>query len=517
MYLPKIGGSAEPDRDLPQKRKKRRWPLVVATLLICLIGGTILLFSTGPVRVPLLGSLLAYQGTRGPVHLSVAYARLDFTAPDGINIEIADVLAEIDGPSPVRISLPKITAPINREALLDGDVHFTWLDLDKAHVRIELAGGPAKVPELEPLMEAVDRISDVVDDQFARRGLRFVRIRNASVALEGTTPRRFNKIEADIFRGEGRTIRAFAKVEGNVSTWRMELARSAPPGAHQKQIGVVVNGITLAELLGSDAGAVQGKGLGLPASAKIESRLSGEGKFLYANAVARMRDGWFQLGRTIVAFDDAALSLLFRRGQREIEVTTSHVIRGNTRIPFSGSVVPGTRDVPEWTIDLTSEFPQFGSSDVPEAPHMLEDVQVQARFDPGDRLLTVDRFFAKSGKSVVQGAATVEITPEGPYLAIAAEGAALGDRADQRRSHREGVLYGRAAAAGIQPPRSRFRLVGRRHADGHDLFRRCRDPGRRRSANRRAVRYAAHRERSADCPGKRRHGNSCVRRNCLGA
>jgi hypothetical protein len=420
--LPEIGGSEEPARKEPNKRKKRLVRLGLAALLILLIGGIAVLFAAGPVRVPLLGSLLAYQGSRGPVQLSVGHASLDFTAPDGINILIENVSAEIDGPSPVTISLPKLTAPINRDALLAGKLYFTWLDLEQPKVRIALDAGPAKVPEMEPLMEAVDQISDVIDDQFARRGLHFVRIRDGAVELAGATPRRFSGIEADIFRGSNRTIRAYAKVSGMVSTWRLELARSAPEGARQKNIGVVVNGITLAELLGPDARSVQGKGLGLPASAKIESRLSGDGQFLSANAVARMRNGWFQLGKTIVAFDDAALSFLFRQGKRDIEITTSHVIRGETRVFFAGTIVPGTAEAPEWAIRLNAEYPQFGSSDVPEQPHMLEAVDVTARFDPTEKLLTVDRFFAKSGKAFAQGVATLELTPQGPYLAIAADG-----------------------------------------------------------------------------------------------
>ncbi len=184
----------------------------------------------------------------------------------------------------------------------------------------------------------------------------------------------------------------------------------------------MVNGITLAELLGPNAKSVQGKGLGLPASAKIESRLTGDGKFVSANAVARVRNGWFQLGKTLVAFDDAALSLLFEAGQNAIEITSSHVIRGNSRIFFTGSVSPVSGDSPEWQINLDSEYPQFGSADVPEEPHMLDGVQIRARFDPLEKLLSVDRFTARSGKAVVHGVASLQITPEGPYLALAADG-----------------------------------------------------------------------------------------------
>ncbi|MES0809122.1 AsmA-like C-terminal domain-containing protein [Roseibium sp. SCPC15] len=391
-------------------------------ILACLVAGLVVLFSSGPVRIPMLGSLLAYQGTRGPVQLSVARASVDFTSPGGIDVILEDAKAEISGTSPVSITLPKLTAPIDRDALLMGKIHFSSLNLEQPHVTVSLKGGPAKVPEMGPLMEAVDRVSDVVDDQFARRGLRFVRIRDGSIQLSGAFPRSFEGIDTDILRSDNRTIRAFARVTGNVSTWRLELARTAPEGGDQKSIGVVVNGITLAELLGPNAVGKQGKGLRLPASAKIESKLDGNGKFISANAVALMRDGWFQLGRTLVAFDDAALSLLFKAGQSAIEITKSHVIRGNTKIFFTGGLKPIGEGTSDWSIWLDTKHPQFGSSDVPEATHMLDGVSVRARFDPVDRLLSIDRFTARSGKAVVHGVASVQITPDGPYLALAADG-----------------------------------------------------------------------------------------------
>ncbi len=422
MELPTKGGATEKKEPGKARPKRKRFRYFVAFLLVCLIAATIAVFASGPVRVPMLGSLLAMQGTRGPVTLSVDGASLDFTARDGINIILEGAKANISGPSAVTLRLPKLTAPLNRDALFSGKVHFSSLILDQPHVEIELKGGPTKIPEIGPLMEAVDRVSDVVDDQFARRALKFVSVKDASVELSGATERRFAGIDANVFRGSNRAIRAFAKISGGVSTWRMELARSAPEGGAEKSIGVVVNGITLAELLGPEATPQYGKGFGLPASAKIESRLDAEGVFLSANAVARVRNGWFQMGRTLVAFDDAALSLLFKKTGQPIEITKSHIIRGNSRIFFTGALEPGLDGGREWGIKLDAEYPQFGSADIREAPHMLDGVQVRARFDTQDRLLSIDRFTARSGKAVVHGVAELELTSDGPYLALAAEG-----------------------------------------------------------------------------------------------
>ncbi|TYC58740.1 DUF3971 domain-containing protein [Rhodobacterales bacterium] len=369
----------------------------------------------------MLGSLLAHQGSRGPVDLSVARASLDFTSSDGVEVILEDARADIAGASPVSIRLPKLTAPIKLESLFSGQIHFASLNLENPRVRVALAGGPAKIPEMGPLMEAVDRISDVIEDQFSRRGLYFVKIRDGNFVLTGRSPRSYSGIDADIFRGTNRVIRAYAKVSGNVSTWRLELARSAPAGASEKTIGVVVNGITIAELLNPDSDIKQGKGLRLPASAKVEARLDSEGKFIASNVVARVMDGWFQLGKTLVAFDDAAISLLFSGSTKAIAITKSHVIRGNTRIFFTGNIEPGETESSPWQIELESEFPQFGSADVPEEPQMMDGIKVEGNLDPLERLLTIEQFVGRAGKAAVFGKGTLQITPDGPYLALAAE------------------------------------------------------------------------------------------------
>lgn len=200
MELPTKGGATELKEPGKARPKRKRLRYFVAFLLVCLVAATIAVFASGPVRVPMLGSLLAMQGTRGPVTLSVDGASLDFTARDGINIILEGAEASISGPSAVTLRLPKLTAPLNRDALFSGKVHFSSLILDQPHVEIELKGGPAKIPEIGPLMEAVDRVSDVVDDQFARRALKFVSVTDASVELSGATKRKFTGIDANVFR-----------------------------------------------------------------------------------------------------------------------------------------------------------------------------------------------------------------------------------------------------------------------------------------------------------------------------
>ena len=86
----------------PKKRKRLRY--VVAAVLVGLVAGIAILFATGPVHIPLLSSLLAYQGTRGQVELSIGSASVDFTAPDGINILISDAGAHSASKQPAGLS-----------------------------------------------------------------------------------------------------------------------------------------------------------------------------------------------------------------------------------------------------------------------------------------------------------------------------------------------------------------------------------------------------------------------------
>lgn len=406
-----------------RKRRKRLW-FGLAAVLVIGIGALLAVFASGPVTVPLLGTLLASQGTRGPVTLSVESASVDFTDPKGIKLVVTGADVEIAGATPVSIRLPRLEAPINRAALGSGNVHFASIRAHDPVVSITLSGGPAVVPQLEPLLEAVDRIADLVDDQFARRALQAVQIRNGEFEINGPASRKFRRIDVDIHRDADRTITAVAKVDGRLSPWRIDMLRTAPLDGTFKTMGVVVNGITIGELLAPEAPLAYGKGLRLPASAKIEARLSHDGTFDEAKAVARIGNGWLQMGRTLVAFDDVALALNFLGKGKPIEIAKSHFIRGNTRVFFTGRIGP-PEDGGDWSFRLDSKHPQFGASDVLEPVQMLDGILVRGTFDPAERLATINQFTARSGKAVVHGVASVQVTSDGPYLAVAADGEKL--------------------------------------------------------------------------------------------
>ncbi|WP_209010680.1 AsmA-like C-terminal domain-containing protein [Labrenzia sp. PHM005] len=410
---------------LPEKSKVSRRSLLRWGAGLFVVGLAVfvaVVFTSGPVMVPFLGSFLAAQGTRGPVTLSIESASLDFTDAAGVKIVANDVDVEISGGAPVSLRFPQLEVPLDRSALLSGKLKFASLQLIRPEVTIALKGGPAVVPEVGQLMEAVNRIGNLVDDQFARRGLTSVRILDGRFDVSGPAPRSFSGINADVLRAADGTITARARVGGQVTSWQLDFLRSQSVSGTGTRMAAVVNGITLAELLGPEGSTAYGKGLRLPASAKIDSVLDGDGKLESANAVARVRNGWFQMGRTLVAFDDAALSLVYSGPNQPIEIQKSHFIRGNTRVFFTGKIDRPKANAPVWNFQLESEYPVVGPNDIPEPPQMLDGVLVKGSIDLNERLIDVSRFAIRSGKSSADGAAKVQLRPDGPYLAIAVDG-----------------------------------------------------------------------------------------------
>lgn len=402
------------------RRSLLRWGAGLIVVGLAVFAAVV--FSSGPVTVPFLGDFLAAQGTRGPVTLSIESASLDFTEDDGVKILAENVSAEISGGAPVSLRFPQLEVPLDRAALFSGKIKFASLQLIRPEVTIALKGGPAVVPDAGQFLEAVNRMGNLVDDQFARRGLTSVRILDGQFDVSGPAPRSFSGINANVLRAADGTITAHARVGGQVTSWYLDFLRGQSASGSGTRIAAVVNGITLAELLGPKGSTAYGKGLRLPASAKIDSVLDDTGKLQSANAVARVRNGWFQMGRTLVAFDDAAVSLVYRGPDKPVEIQKSHFIRGNTSIFFTGKIDHPKTEAPVWDFQLESEYPVLGPNDIPEPPQMLDGVLVKGSFNLDDRLIDISRFTVRSGKASANGVASVQLRPDGPYLAIAANG-----------------------------------------------------------------------------------------------
>jgi hypothetical protein len=401
----------------------RRIGLVLAGIVLIGAGWLAYLLSSGPVHVPLLAGFMSEKASNGPARLTIADTLIDVTGGDGIRVIVREALLTVAGEVPVEVSLPLVEAPVEFGALLSGNIQFSSLTIDRPLVTLGVReGGEPNLPKMNLMMEAVNRVSDVVEGAFSRRKLERVSVQNGTVAVQGAIVRNFSGIDAEITWDQERTIHARANVAGRVEPWTIEFLRKAPLDGKDRSIAIVVDGISVADLVNPVKVPKAGKDLGIPLQMKFETGLSGDGVFLYANFVGRVAEGVFHIGPTPIHFDDAALSLVWRGDDPKIKVTRSHAINGNTQIFFTGEIVPPTEASSDWTVELSTDLARFGSSDVPLPPFIVNDMSLSARFEPASRTLFLDNILIAAGKARAYMVGSVEMRDDGPYLALAIDG-----------------------------------------------------------------------------------------------
>ncbi|MTH96925.1 AsmA-like C-terminal domain-containing protein [Roseibium sp. RKSG952] len=403
----------------------RRILLGLGGIFVLGLAVVVYLCATRPINVPYLAHFMATQASRDAATLTIANASLDFRDPDGIRVVVQDADLRVAGEVPVNIILPRVEAPVGIIDLFAGDITFKSLLIDRPQVTIGLPEGGGQVPGMAELTEAVNRVSDVVDASFARRKLEKVTISNGSVAFEGRLARRFDGIDAEIDRDDTNTLKADARIAGVTGPWQLEFLREVPANGGERRIGLLARGVTLAELMNAGTSPEPGKGLGLPFELKVDARLSANGMFAGTNIVARAVKGWLQMGRTTVRFDDAALSLLWAAGSDAIKVTRSHVVNGNSQLYFSGDITPPASGSDDWGIQLHTDFAQLGSSDIPLPPIRIEEITFNGRANLKNRSLLIDRLALRNGSAEAYGSGSLDIKPDGPYLAFVLDGKAI--------------------------------------------------------------------------------------------
>ncbi|MEJ8474342.1 AsmA-like C-terminal domain-containing protein [Roseibium algae] len=413
-----------------KRKRSRRSIILTAVLGLLVLGVSALVYAvlSGPIHLPMFAKFMAEQASTGPAKLSIVDASIDFTHEDGVRVVVRDAHLRLDGDVPVEIILPRVEAPLNGSALLSGSINFQSLLLDRPKVILGVPKSDRELPEMSHLMEAIDRVADVVDAEFARRNLSHVNVENGEVEITGVFARSFVGIDASVTRSDGKRIDATARIAGRVGPWEIQMTRS-PGGegdvsdssheAQKRRLAVLIKDITIGELLSPETDLKVGKGLGLPLSVLFESRFESDGSFAFANLVGKMSNGWFQLGRTAVRFDDVALSLDWKRDVPGIQIAKSHAIRGNTQIYFGGDIQPPKEPGGDWALRLSSDRAQFGSSDIPISPIMVDGITVDARFAPSGRTLFFDKASLVAGPSKAFASGSLEIRGDGPYLAVA--------------------------------------------------------------------------------------------------
>ncbi len=401
---------------------RRKVLLTVGGLVLLLLLSAAYIFASGPIHLPMLARFMAEQASIGPAKLTILDASLDFTHEDGIRVVVREAHLRLEGEVQVEVILPRVEAPLDAASLLSGNIHFESLKLDRPKIILGVQQSEREVPEMAHLMEAINRVADVVDEEFARRNLAHVEVSNGEVEITGALARSFAGIDASVQRHPDRGIEARARVAGRLGPWELQLVRSVgATEADPQRIAVLLKDVTIGELLSPDSEIKGGRGLGIPVSLRFESRFSSEGTFEIANLVGRSSNGWFQLGRSTVRFDDIALALAWSQDVPGIRLTTSHAIYGNTQIFFGGRILPPETPGADWHVTLNTERAQFGSSDIPLDPISLDGFGLSGRFVPSTRTFFFDTAELQAGPAKAFASGSIEIRDDGPYIAVAME------------------------------------------------------------------------------------------------
>ncbi|WP_417668932.1 AsmA-like C-terminal domain-containing protein [Roseibium sp.] len=403
---------------------RARKVLVAALLAVCLAIGLVYAWlMSGPVHLPMLAKFMAEQASDGPAQLSIVDASIDFSHEDGIRVVVREAHLRLEGEVGVEVLLPRVEAPVDGSALLGGRIHFKSLILDRPKIVLGVRQSERELPEMAALMEAIDAVADLVDEEFGRRNLESVEVTNGEVDITGALARSFKGIDASVRRNSKHQIDARARIAGRVGPWQLQLTRRvATEDRNEKRMALLFRDISIGELLSPDREIRGGKGLGLPISIRFDCRFELNGEFKTASLVAKASNGWFQLGRSSVRYDDVALALGWERDVPGIRIQPSHAIYGNTQLVYSGRVAIPDEPGADWTISLDTERAQFGSSDIPIDPIMVDSMSVRGRIVPSERTFFFDEAVLVAGPARLQAAGSVEIRKDGPYIAVALDG-----------------------------------------------------------------------------------------------
>ncbi|ALV28618.1 AsmA-like C-terminal region-containing protein [Pannonibacter phragmitetus] len=402
-------------------RKLTRVCGFLCILVLVAVAGLIGRLYWGPVTIPFARELVEARVRVVNADVSVGSVRLDLFAASGPQVVIDDAGVTVGGDVESRILLPRTEAVLQFAPLLTGEVKFRSLDIERPRITLEGGDGPALMPEMNSLMEAVDRIALLVDEELSRRNLDVIRVRDGRLEISGPTPRLIDNIDASLGRDATGAVYAESTVEGRMGTWQLALRRGTDAATGARELGLYIKDVSLAELFPLNEQVRSGRGLGLPLELQFAARLDKDGVFDRATLVGRAVDGWFQIGTTTIRYDEVAVGLAWEGEDPRIQVMPSHVVRGNTRISFDGVVTPPAAGQPDWKILIGADNPVFGSADVQEDPIMAERVHLKAHYDPSAHSLYIDRAQVQSGPASLSAVGTVDLKDDGPYLALAVE------------------------------------------------------------------------------------------------
>ncbi|EFO34038.1 hypothetical protein TRICHSKD4_0524 [Roseibium sp. TrichSKD4] len=409
--------------DQTSKKRKWTWLRLFLVLLLILIVGPLGWFgfklATGPVSIPFASSMIDRLVPEGQVDVSVFDVKLDLTAEPAPLLTLRDINIALEGEVAGKAFIPSLSASLVTSSLWTGHPKITAATAHQPRIDLLIPKREnAPLPKVRELVQQVHQIIAEIDRNVADAGLQRFEVTDGDLALDGLIKRNIAGLNISFIRSDQGQLHLALDISGHNGPWSVEAVRRFDPEKGGRFV-VRANDLTVRELVGPEKTIKPGKGGGLPFMVQIDTAVDSHGQFERANLVGRSQNGWVQLGRSTVSYDDVAVSLSMDKSNPSVRLDEFRYEQGRTSVNLAGAFNPPEIQSEPWTYALRSNYSAIGPSDIAHPSHVLESAFANGRLSIADRTIFFDGFGVKSGDAKLQGAGSLQVTDQGPYLALA--------------------------------------------------------------------------------------------------
>ncbi len=404
-------------------------------VLIVIVAGALILVSNGPVELSVVRSTAERTIAKhlaGNADVRVGSGRIAFEGSYDPIVILEDIeIADPGGAYSGRANRLVLSVPL--DSALSGDFRPNIADGDGLAIRLAMpaagaaAGGDGGTSslvgqaQLESLHRHVADIAIMADDL----GMERITLTNAQVEITDTSasnPATWHVADLD---GEMRVDQAGAlslslSGSGRSGRWSAAITRTDRDGGGTA-LSITASDLTWTDLVSEERQAGMSQIPKIPVYPQLEAEFSENGDLLTAQLLMTLGAGYVGLGRQdTVLLDEATIRVEWDSDKRHFVFHPSAFRLGETVLNIGGFVSPPKALDGPWGIFFGIRDAQFRPKDVEGPPIIVNWLVFKGAYAPQDRRLRIDQLEVAAGTSRFAAGGTVDITDDGPIVALAA-------------------------------------------------------------------------------------------------
>lgn len=381
--------------------KMRSLKGALAVTLAVLIVAFLVRLSVAPISIP--GAALAERMLPAPPGGTLDVGRLTLRLGAGrLHIGLLDIAIRAEG----------LTSSVSRLVLAQG-LRGRTVQVEGPLVRLDPsapADGPMFLPDPRAALENLDSFLETAGSALRDSGVDSVGVRDGRVEIvpKGRpihTWRVFQDVTATLETAPDLSLAlSLVGKEGRVD---VSLARRA--GADGSTIRAAVTGLVPKDLV-----ALKPVEEGFAVDAALEAVLPQDGS---VQAAARIAVGQ---GTVVFGLDpprtlDSGRIDLTLSPDGAVVIDRAEFVAGGSRVPITGTFVPGSAPWAPWSFRLTSEDALFDPPDTDDAPVLVNRMEASGRIDLAGQRIYIDSFQGRAEEGRADAILTFDFS-HGPRL-----------------------------------------------------------------------------------------------------